>query len=203
MNNQISTVFFDIGNVLINIYPERTIQYFSECTGIQYEEIEKRFPIDSHNEYEKGNLSNKEWYLAVKESISQYCSIEETDFWEGWKLLIGREKSCVKVLKRLKNNYSVWLLSNTNPYHIQNIINDRFEFPNLVDGKIYSFEVGLRKPDAEIYKVAFSRSQNVPERCIFIDDQLENVIAAKNVGFIGIHYQCLSQLQNDLNKLGV
>ena len=78
--------------------------------------------MDAHQKYEKGNLSNKEWFLAVKKSMPQPCFLKESDFWQAWKLLLGQEKNSVKILKKLKDDYSVWLLSNTNPCHIQDEI---------------------------------------------------------------------------------
>ena len=159
--------------------------------------------MDAHQEYEKGNLSNKEWFLAVKKSMPQTCSLTESDFWQAWKFLLGQEKNSVKILKKLKDNYSVWLLSNTNPCHIQDEIDGKFEFPHLVDGTVYSFDVGLIKPDEAIYKIAASRAGFVPEKCLFIDDQQENVIAAENTGFIGIHFKSYKQLQQDLYQTGV
>ena len=203
MNKQISTIFFDIGGVLLNIHPERTQQHLSDCTDIHIDVIKNRFPMDAHQEYEKGNLSNKEWFLAVKKSMLQPCCLKESDFWQAWKLLLGQEKNSVKILKKLKDDYSVWLLSNTNPCHFQDEIDGKFEFPHLVDGAIYSFDVGLRKPDEAIYKIAVSRAGTIPEKCIFIDDQQENVIAAENTGFIGIHFQSFEQLQQDLYQTGV
>ena len=159
--------------------------------------------MDAHQEYEKGNLSNKEWFFAVKKSMPQPCCLKESDFWQAWKLLLGQEKNSVKILKKLKDDYSVWLLSNTNPYHIQDEIDGKFEFPHLIDSAVYSFDVGLRKPDEAIYNIAASRAGFVPEKCLFIDDQLENVIAAENTGFLGIHFQSFDQLQQDLYKTGV
>ena len=203
MNKQVTTIFFDIGGVLINIHPERTLKHLSDCTGIHIDVIKNRFPLDIHQEYEKGNLSNKEWFLAVKKSMPQPCSLWESNFWESWKLLVGEEKKSVKILKKLKGNYSVWLLSNTNPCHIQDEIDKKFEFPHLADGTIYSFDIGLRKPDEAIYKIAASRAGSIPERCLFIDDQRENVIAAENTGFIGIHFHSVEQLQKDLYETGI
>jgi FMN phosphatase YigB (HAD superfamily) len=59
MNKQVSTIFFDIGGVLLNIHPERTLQHLSECTGVHIDKIKNRFTSGVHQEYEKGNLSNK------------------------------------------------------------------------------------------------------------------------------------------------
>ena len=114
----ITTIFFDIGGVLIDIHPERTLQYLSDCTDVSVEDVRKCFPMKAHDQYEKGDLTDEEWFLAIKESLPQPCCLKESDFWHAWKLLLGDEKATVKILKELSDNYSIWLLSNTNPKHI-------------------------------------------------------------------------------------
>jgi len=111
----ITTIFFDIGGVLINIHPERTFQYLSECIDTKPEDIKVNFPWDVHSDYEKGRLTNKEWFIAFKNSLPQPCCLKESDFWRAWQLLLGQEKKTVQLLKTLSETYSVWLLSNTNP----------------------------------------------------------------------------------------
>ena len=83
----IKTIFFDIGGVLIDIHPEKTYQYISDCVDLSPEIIEKKFPWEAHNEYEKGYISDRDWFMAVKEALPQPCCLKESDFWKGWKLL--------------------------------------------------------------------------------------------------------------------
>ena len=98
----IKTIFFDIGGVLINIHPNRTFEYLSDCIDIDKNIIKKSFPWDAHNNYEKGLLSDKEWYLAVKDSMPQPSCLKELDFWIGWKLLLGQEKRTLEIIRHLK-----------------------------------------------------------------------------------------------------
>ena len=201
--NMITAIFFDIGGVLLNIHPERTLQYLSDCTDVSVDEIEKRFPMDAHDEYEKGHLSNKEWFIAFKNALPQPCCLKESDFWHAWQLLLGKEKRAVQLLKTLCETYSIWLLSNTNPKHIQEEIKKRYSFPNFIDGAVYSFNVGYRKPEENIYRIATDNAKALPKNCIFIDDQLENVQAAIRIGFIGIHFSSYKRLKADLLKNGI
>ena len=199
----ITTLFFDIGGVLLNVHPERTVQYLSDCTDVSVEEIRKRFPKDVHNEYEQGNLSDREWFLAIKESLPQPCCLKESDFWRAWKLLLGEEMETTKILKKLADTYSVWLLSNANPQHIRDEIDTRYAFPHLIDGAVYSFNVGLRKPHKEIFLTAAKLAGTRPENSIFIDDVEENVSMAREMGFTGIHFNSTKQLIEDLVQLGL
>jgi len=199
----ITTLFFDIGGVLINIHPERTLQHLSDCTDVSVEDVRQCFPMEAHDQYEKGNLTDKEWFLAIKESLPQPCCLKESDFWYAWKLLLGDEKDTVNILKELSGNYSIWLLSNTNPKHIRDEIEKRYTFPNLVSGAVYSFNVGLRKPHKEIYLTAAELADTQPANSIFIDDIAENIDAATEVGFTGIQYFTTEQLIEDLTQLGI
>ena len=198
----IKTIFFDIGGVLIDIHPEKTYQYISDCVDLSPDIIEKKFPWEAHNEYEKGYISDRDWFMAVKEALPQPCCLKESDFWKGWKLLLGEEKETLSMLKKLKSNYNIWLLSNTNSKHIQDEIEINYLFPNLINGAIYSFEVGHRKPGEDIYKVALETAKVfAPEESLFIDDLYENIQAARNLGMNAIHFQSIEKLKVELNNV--
>ena len=57
--------------------------------------------------------------LLFESPLPQPCCLKEIDFWKGWSLLLGKEKKTVDLLRMLSKLYSTWLLSNTNPKHIQ------------------------------------------------------------------------------------
>ena len=199
----INTIFFDIGGVLIDIHPEKTIQYLSDCTDVKPGIIRERFPTDAHNEYEKGNLNDHEWFLAVKENLPQPSCLKESDFYTGWKKLLGKEKSTVKLIERLNESHSIWLLSNTNTKHIRDEIENRYLFPQLVDGNIYSFDAGFRKPDTEIYHYALRMAKTQPNQSLFVDDLEENILSAKSIGMHGIHFESTKKLEDDLIQIGL
>ena len=106
-------------------------------------------------------------------------------------------------LPLLKRNYSIWLLSNTNPKHIQDEIEKRYLFPKLVDGTVYSFDVGHRKPEKKIYEIAMHLASAKPQECLFVDDLIENIQAAELVGIKGIHFKSSRQLKNELLRIGI
>ena len=199
----IKTIFFDIGGVLIDIHPERTYQYLSDSADVEVSMVKESFPWDAHDQYERGIMNNEDWFITYKESLPQPCCLKRSDFWNAWKLLLGEEKNTVNILEALNKQYSIWLLSNTNPKHIQDEIEKRYLFPSLVNGAVYSFDVGFRKPEKEIYEIAMQRANTKPQECLFIDDLLENIQAAKQIGIEGIHFRSSEQLKQDLVHLGI
>ena len=195
----IKAIFFDIGGVLLDIHIEKTYQFLSDCIDVDKNIIKQRFPWDAHDEYEKGLINNKEWFLIFKDSLPQPCCLKESDFWKAWKLLLGREKGTKRILTKLKSNYSLWLLSNTNPQHIKDEIEKNYTFPKLVDGAIYSFDVGYRKPDKSIYKIAMEQAKiQEPNESLFIDDLHENILGARSIGMNAIHFRSTGELINKL-----
>ena len=199
----IKTIFFDIGGVLIDIHPERTYQYLSDSADVEVNMVKESFPWDAHDQYERGIMNNEDWFITYKESLPQPCCLKRSDFWNAWKLLLGEEKNTVNILEALNKQYSIWLLSNTNPKHIQDEIEKRYLFPSLVNGAVYSFDVGVRKPEKEIYEIAMQRANANPQECLFIDDLLENIQAAKQIGIEGIHFISSGQLKQELVHLGI
>ena len=199
----IKTIFFDIGGVLIDIHPERTYQYLSDSADVEVSMVKESFPWDAHDQYERGIMNNDDWFITYKESLPQPCCLKRSDFWNAWKLLLGEEKNTVNILEALNKQYSIWLLSNTNPKHIQDEIEKRYLFPSLVNGAVYSFDVGVRKPEKEIYEIAMQRANANPQECLFIDDLLENIQAAKQIGIEGVHFISSEQLKQELVHLGI
>ena len=202
-HRMIKDIFFDIGNVLIDIYPEHCIQYWSDSTDLKKEEIIKAFSPRLHNNYETGKISNDEFFHGFKNALPQPCCLKKSDFWRGWDKLLGKEKKTVKILETLSKDYNIWLLSNTNPKHIKNKLKPSSNFFNFINGSIFSFEVGLRKPDPSIYRKALSISNTVATEALFIDDLIENIESAKKLGWNTIHYKSYNSLKEELHYLGI
>ena len=199
----IKTIFFDIGGVLIDISFKRTSKFISDCIDVPVSKIEESFPSLIHDRYEKGLISDREWFVKYKGSLPQPCCLKEVDFWKAWSLLLGKETEVVSLMAKLKTKYSIWLLSNTNPKHINDEIEKNYRFPKLIDGAIYSFDIGFRKPEKEIYIKAAKIAKSKPGECFFIDDLKDNIKAAKKVGFHGVHFKSYEQLYTHLKKEGI
>ena len=202
-DKQIKVIFFDIGDVLLKIHPQRMISKISSCANIPYEVVERAFPQNAHDAYERGKMTDYDWYMSCKTALPKNNSLTEDQFWESWSLLLGSETDVVDILINLKKSYKIWLLSNTNPMHINNEVESKYVFQKLVDGAIYSYDVGYRKPEKEIYQIACESAEVDPEKSIFIDDLKENIMGANKVGLNGIHYRDTRYLSKELRRLKI
>lgn len=194
----IKTIFFDIGGVLLNIHPERTIKQLSDVTKITEQEIEAAFPEEAHHRYERGEISDSEFFKVVKRELPISNNLTEEQFWKAWSLLVGEETEVVKIMNNLTTKYPVWLLSNTNPYHI--LAEERFKLFDKITGGIYSFEVGSRKPEGDIYIKALEIAGVTAEKSLFIDDLIENVEMARSLNMNAIQFKSVNDLNERLGK---
>ncbi len=68
---------------------------------------------------------------------------------------------------------------------------------------VLSYEVGMQKPDSEIYLYTLNKLGVKPEEAVFVDDLEENVLAARNVGMKGIVFENCEQMEQELSQLGI
>jgi putative hydrolase of the HAD superfamily len=77
----------------------------------------------------------------------------------------------------------------------------RHLFPDLFDAVVISAEVGMRKPEERIFRLAAEVLGLEPEECVFIDDIQDNVAAAQAVGLVGVHHRGIAQTREQLADL--
>lgn len=109
----------------------------------------------------------------------------------------------VDVVNRLRNaDYTTALVSNTTTEEIGPILEEHQLSP-LFDRIIISSEVGIRKPDPEIFKLILSQLNIHPHEALFVDDTPHNVEAAMSVGMGGIVHTTANNLERQLSLAGV
>ena len=78
---------------------------------------------------------------------------------------------------------------------------DRDAFPDLFDGWVISHEVGMRKPDPEIYRLGAERIGLAPEACVFVDDLGGNLKPAKALGMATVKHVTAEETIPQLEEL--
>jgi len=104
----------------------------------------------------------------------------------------------VDIIKVLKRRTRVFLLSNTNVWHVE-YIRRNFRILELFDELIFSFEVGYAKPDKRIFTRTLELC-NGNKQIIYVDDIEEHVRAARDVGLFGIKYSGADMLCSTLSS---
>ena len=102
-------------------------------------------------------------------------------------MLLDLPKERIELISSLKENYKLFLLSNTNSIHIDYLKN-RFKkikwdkFISLFDETYLSYQIGMRKPDLEIFEHLLVKECLNPEEVLFIDDSIQHIESANKLG---------------------
>jgi len=181
---KISTIILDLGGVILNLDQELTFKNFAKL-GFDLDKMNNDSTLFS--DFEKGLINETEFRSGIKKLKNGSVSDENID--EAWNsMLLDLPKERINLIKLLRLNYEVYLLSNTNTIHIncfKNYFDENFEdesWETLFDKIFYSHEIGLRKPDTDIYEFVLNDIGKTPKECIFIDDNQSNLYGAESIG---------------------
>ena len=179
----IKNIILDFGDVLINLDKPATakamVQHgFTEITPA----LEVLF-----QDYEKGFLSSSDF---LDEVASHFPNANRDYLIEAWNsILLDFPDHRLEFFDQLaiENHYKKILLSNTNDLHMERVKArmgmERFlRFQNTFDVFYLSYEIGMRKPDAEIFDFVLQANELLPHETFFVDDVKENTDAAAELG---------------------
>ncbi|MBY8984394.1 MAG: HAD family phosphatase [Candidatus Lokiarchaeota archaeon] len=107
-----------------------------------------------------------------------------------------------EIIERLHQaGYTVSLMSNTHDIHARS--NNLRGFYDNFDNVFLSNEIGYIKPDMEKYKYVINKLETKPKRCVFIDDKIQNLVPARELGIIVIRFESFEDFKRKLNELGI
>lgn len=190
--------------MLINIDFNRTLSLFSHYSDRSLAELQQKFSMDdAFCLHEKGLLSDKDFALHINQSLKINLSFEE--FLESWcALLIDIKPQIIDLLHSLKmNNHRLAMLSNTNHAHTLYWKKAFSELLPFFDKIFLSHEMGMRKPDAEIYLKVLEVMQHPKENALFFDDNKNNIDAAWHIGLPSLHIERHEQLTKYFKAKGL
>lgn len=188
---KIEHIVFDLGNVILNIDYQKTIEEFNKL-GISnasnlYSQSSQSSIFDL---LETGNISDQKFILEIKKLCQKTTSKEIIKAWNAILLEIPNER--ILLLNKLKTNFNIFLLSNTNSIHIKELIyklgvKKYNEFYSIFKKVYYSHEIGLRKPNPEIFKLIIKENNLKIQNILFIDDSIQHIESAKKIGILTHH----------------
>jgi 2-haloacid dehalogenase len=185
--DRMPVVVFDIGNVLLRWDPRNLYRkLFAESTQMEW--FLANVCDGCWNEaQDKG----RKWAEAVTERIRAFpqWETEIRAYDERWIEMLGGEISeNVAILRKLKDaGVPTFAITNFSSEKFA-ITKLRYQFFKLFDGIVVSGHEGLIKPDLRIFQLFLERYGYVAEECVFIDDNQQNVEAAREIGMGAIHY---------------
>ena len=198
-------IIFDLGGVLINIDYLKTKFEFEKLGIRNFDELFTQFNQDRiFDHFEKGEISPEDFHQSLVKKAGIKISI--TDFNHAWNaMLLNFPEERMNLLEKLKRSHRLFLLSNTNALHIpafkksimQEGLYDRFIA--VFEKHYYSSEVGMRKPNAEIFDLVVNENNLVKEKTLFIDDSPQHVEGAKRAGLDALYLKPGIDITETLN----
>ncbi len=186
--SNIKNIIFDLGNVLLNLDFDASINAFQKL-GSDGEMLDHKnaYADPVFYQLEIGRISPEEFYARIRELLDN-PGISDDQIKEAWSaMILDIPKERVNSLLAINEKYKVYLYSNTNQVHVEKLLrefkNDHgIEFPSLFKHTYYSHEIHDRKPEVSSFEKVIQLSGVNPEETLFVDDLEKNITAAKTVG---------------------
>jgi putative hydrolase of the HAD superfamily len=177
---------FDIGHVLVDFDFQDFLDEIAKQTGRSVEPLCEHDYI-MHDAVETGQISDEEWVEYLNEAKG--LSWSRDDLIALWsRMFTVNEVGRTLFSDALKAGLPVYALSNIAKLHMDAIENNWSGFFEGADGLFLSYQIGVRKPDAAIYKRALQELGVDGEQCFFIDDRAENIEAARTQGIEALQF---------------
>ena len=190
---------FDLGGVFFDWDPNHFYKNI-------FENVEER-------QYFLNNVCNDKWNIKqdkgrlIKEAeheliikFPKYTKEIKMYYKNHRKMFRGIFYTSIEILKYLKNKkYECYVLSNWS-WETFNNLDVEYPFLKLFDGLLISGKEKMVKPDKEIYLLAIKKFKLDPNQTVFIDDKIENINAAKNLGFKTIHLHDPKLIIDEINR---
>ena len=120
-----------------------------------------------------------------------------------WNDALSEHQPVIALMEQLRRRHRLFALTNTNVLHRQHMRAQFAALEAVFHDWIASCDVGLRKPDPEIYRLALSRAGVSPKEVMYVDDRPEMVEGGRSVGLQAIRFESCRQLAQALRAAGV
>lgn len=178
----VNAIIFDFGDIFLDKNSEAKDNALKSLGLKEWTEeldnLEKRF--------ETGKIKEDGFLKTLKLHIPNATTAQIRNAWnEG----IGEFPLYrLEFLQKLAPNYRLFLLSNTDPIHIEKFEHDAgasfySDFYQCFEKVYFSHEIGVRKPEAEAYHYLINNHDIQPKRTLLVDDKKFNTDAAAELGF--------------------
>ena len=183
----IKNIIFDFGGVIADLEYDRAVKGFTEL-GVKNADsfLGKYHQTGFFQDLEEGKIGESEFTEKLSELCGRKLNREEIEkACTSYFPAVNTQK--LDILEVLRENYHLYVLSNTNPYVISWACSERFSvlkkpLNEYFDKMFLSYQIGSTKPNEKIFRAAIKEGKLNPDETLFIDDGPSNIEAAKKIG---------------------
>lgn len=186
-------IIFDLGGVFLPLNMQATSDAFKKLGAKNFESIytfksqEKFF-----DQFDKGLITPDDFRMELKKNLRDETTISQIDWaWNAMLNIIPHAQ--IDFIKSIQNKFNIFLLSNTNAIHVAKFEADHLQyygynlFNTLFKRAYYSNNLGMRKPDLEIFEFVLLDNNLKAEETVFFDDSPQHIEGALNAGISAYH----------------
>lgn len=181
----LKNIIFDFGDIFIDLDKEAPLK---KVKKLGLKELSEE-TVKVNQAYEKGLISTPDFIDHYANILPEASKDKLKEAWNA--IILDFPEYRLNFIEKLasEKNYNLFLLSNTNELHIEEVIRrmglSRYNrFKNCFKRFYLSHEINLRKPDGEIYHYVLNENGLEATQTLLIDDTAENTIVAEKLGLI-------------------
>ncbi len=193
----IKVILFDLGGVLFTNGTKK----FNEAIASRYN-LDKEFVKDVMDgeigsKYREAKITRDEFwkYFLDKLRIQEDPDKLEKEWISYYDLIEGTRD----IILELSRKYKVYYLSDNVKERVDKL-DERFSFLQWFKDGIFSHDVGVRKPNPQIYTFAVKKVGVLPEEILFVDDKTSSLAPANQMGIQTILFETSEKLREELTK---
>lgn len=192
---------FDLGNVLVRVYHGRFCRRLAEWADLDPQEVYARiFETGLEPAFDTGRLSPPAFHRQVLDLFG--ITLPFPEFCRWWCEVFDPMPGMDEVVARLKGRVPLYLVSNTNILHFPYLW-ERYPLVHGFTGYILSYRLGSRKPEPAFYQALIKEAACPPADCLFIDDKLPFVAAARALGLTAWQFTGAEDFTRNLREVGL
>jgi len=198
----IHSIIFDFGGVLGSDANNWTNNdQVTKTIGLSKQEIDTIF-IKHWDKLKVGQEDLEDYYQDILIQSKDANKLISSTLRQMYNDEIFIHQDIFVLAKNLSRNYSLYILANESLEGLK-YKREKFQLQDVFKSIFNSAELGLYKPQHEVFKNVLTQIKENPSNVLFIDDQEKNVIAARELDIKGIHFRNVEQLTEELKNLGI
>ena len=203
---KVKAIVFDLGGVIVDLDFSNFYNKIISQSPLKKPQTPIMLEFFRQSDiYHQGKMTDDEFYKLACDLL-QVCMLNQSEFFDAFNSIIsGYNSNVSEIIKRIResNQYKLIALSNVNSSHWDYILKKKWEFIDWFDELILSHETHLIKPNPKVFEYTIKQAGCKPKQIVYIDDGLNNIRSAKELGIIGIKYTNAEELLDELKKLKI
>lgn len=197
----VKNIIFDVGMVLVNFDWAGVLKELG-FSGEEFEAVaDATVRTPQWDEFDRSAISDEELLESFLEKAPNYQE-QIHEFWNHMDRMITQYPYAKEWIGELKEaGYRIYILSNYARRTYELTKDTGLNFLPLVDGALFSFQVGRVKPEPEIYELLMEQYGLKPQECVFIDDNPRNLVYPQKLGWRTIQFTEISTVRQRLKEI--